>query len=62
MKICELKIKGSGNLTAIVNALLANGYEVQTAVRWKEFPETGVDYFCVAVFDTTEKGGADNDR
>ena len=58
MKICELKIKDTASVNSITQALLQNGYEVQSAVMWKEFPQTGVDCFMMAIFDnTTEKGG-----
>ena len=59
MKICELKIKDIASVNSITQTLLLNGYEVQSAVMWKEFPQTGIDCFMIAVFDrTTEKGGA----
>lgn len=56
MKICELKIQDAESMSKIVNALTLNGYMVQTAVIWKEWPYTGVDYFMIAIFDNpTEK-------
>lgn len=58
MKICELKIKDMASVNSITKALLLNGYEVQSAVMWKEFPQTGIDCFIVAIFDRpTEKCG-----
>lgn len=58
MKICELKIKDMASVNSITQALLLNGYEVQSAVMWKEFPLTGIDCFMIAIFDhPTEKGG-----
>ena len=58
MKICELKMKDTASMSAIVQALSLNGYTVQTAVKWKEFPQTGIEHFCVAVLEnSTEKGG-----
>lgn len=51
MKICELKFKDSRSLGDVVHALTVNGYTIQTAVVWKEFPQTGIDYFMIAVFD-----------
>lgn len=61
MKICELKIKDAASMNNIVNALTLNGYVVQTAVMWKDFPQTGIDCFMIAIFDhPTEKGGAEN--
>lgn len=57
-KICELKIKDMASVNSITQALLSNGYEVQSAVMWKEFPQTGIDCFMIAIFDhPTEKGG-----
>ena len=35
--------------------LTANGYTVQTAVIWKEFPNTGIDCWQIAIFDKEEK-------
>ena len=58
MKICELKIKDMASVNSITQALLLNGYAVQSAVKWKEYPQTGVDCFMIAIFDhPTEKGG-----
>ena len=58
MKICELKIKNAASLNLITQALLLNGYEVQSSVIWKEFPQTGIECFMIAIFDhPTEKGG-----
>lgn len=58
MKICELKIKDAASMSSIVQAVTLNGYTVQTAVMWKEFPQTGIDCFMIAIFDhQTEKGG-----
>lgn len=55
-KICELKIKDMASVNSITQALLLNGYEVQSAVMWKEFPQTGIDCFMIAIFDhPTEK-------
>ena len=56
-KICELKIKDMASVNSITQALLLNGYEVQSAVMWKEFPQTGIGCFMIAIFDhPTEKG------
>ena len=52
MKICELKIKDMASVNSITKALLLNGYRVQSAIMWKEFPQTGIDCFIVAIFDT----------
>ena len=47
----ELKIKDVASLNQIVEALSRNGYTLQTAVRWKMFPESGIDYFVVKVLE-----------
>lgn len=51
MKICELKIKDAQSLTDIIEALLKNGYEVQSAAVYKEYPYSGIDYFMIAIFE-----------
>ena len=51
MKICELKIKDMASVNSITQALLLNGYEVQSAVMGKEFPHTGIDCFMIAIFE-----------
>lgn len=59
MKVCELKIKDMTSVNSITQALLLNGYKVQSAVMWKEFPQTGIDCFMIAIFDhSTEKDSA----
>ena len=50
-KICELKIKDMASVNSITQALLLNGYEIQSSVMWKEFPQKGVDCFMIAIFD-----------
>ena len=58
MKICELKIKDIASVNSITQVLLLNGYEVQSAVMWKESPQTRIDCIMIAVFDrTSEKRG-----
>ena len=58
LKVCELKIKDIASVNSITQALLMNGYKVQTAVVWKEFPLKGMDYYMIAIFDRrAEKGG-----
>ena len=60
MKICELKIKDMASVNSITQALLLNGYEVQSGIMWKEYPQTGIDCFMIAILDnTTEKGGTE---
>lgn len=56
MKICELIISDIKSVNAIVEALCTNGYTVQTAVSWKQFPEKGIEAFHVAIFDKPPKG------
>jgi hypothetical protein len=45
--VMEIKVPDKGRLADMIDALHANGYSVQTAIVWKEPPETGVDYFIV---------------
>ena len=52
----ELKIKDVRSLNMLVEALSLNGYKLQTAVVWKQFPKNGIDYFAMKV-----EGGDDND-
>lgn len=48
-EIMELKIKDSASLNMIVEALTRNGYHLEIATKWKEWPQSGIDYFCVLV-------------
>ena len=51
-KICELKItEGADSLKELVYHLTANGYTVQTAAVYKEFPLHGIDHWSIAIFD-----------
>ena len=55
-KLCEIKITaGAESFKELVHQLTANGYVVQTAVVWKEFPKTGIDYWMIAIFDKESK-------
>lgn len=45
----ELKIKDSASLNMIVESLTRNGYNLEIATKWKEWPQSGIDYFCVLV-------------
>lgn len=45
----ELKIKDSASLNMIVEALTRNGYHLEISTKWKECPQSGIDYFCVLV-------------
>lgn len=47
--VMELKIKDSASLNMIVEALTRNGYHLEIATKWKEWPQNGIDYFCVLV-------------
>ena len=60
MKLCELKIDAMADLLKLLEALVHQGYRVDIAPTWKQFPERGVDYFAVAIFRDGEDGGADN--
>jgi hypothetical protein len=54
-KLCEIKVDRADSLKEMVYHLTANGYEVQTAVIWKEFPNTGIDCWQIAIFDKEKK-------
>ena len=50
-KLCEIKVDRKDSLQELCYHLTANGYLVQTAVVWKEFPKTGIDYWMIAIYD-----------
>lgn len=54
-KLCEIKVDRKDSLQELVYHLTANGYRVDTAVVWKEFPNMGIDYWMIAIFDKEEK-------
>ena len=55
-KLCEIKVTaGADSLKELVFNLTANGYMVQTAPVYKEFPKTGLDYWMIAIFDKEDK-------
>lgn len=54
-KLCEIKVDRADSLKELVYHLTANGYEVQTAVIWKEFPASGIDYWQIAIFEKEKK-------
>jgi hypothetical protein len=54
-KICELKVDRKDSLQELCYHLTANGYAVQTAVVWKEFPNTGIDHWQIAICEEEEK-------
>ena len=54
-KLCEIKVDRADSLKELCYHLTANGYTVQTAVIWKEFPGTGIDCWQIAIFDKEEK-------
>jgi hypothetical protein len=54
-KLCEIKVDRADSLKELCYHLTANGYTVQTAVIWKEFPNTGIDCWQIAIFDKEEK-------
>ena len=39
----------------LTRVLLLNKYEVQSAVVYKDFPNTGIDYFIVGIFIVENK-------
>lgn len=50
-KLCEIKVDRKDSLQELVYHLTANGYRVDTAVVWKEYPNSGIDYWMIAIFD-----------
>ena len=51
-KLCEIKVtEGAESFKELVYQLTANGYRVDTAPVYKEFPKTGLDYWMIAIFD-----------
>lgn len=55
-KLCEIKVtEGADSLKELAYQLTSNGYTVQVAPVWKEFPKTGIDYWMIAIFDNEEK-------
>jgi hypothetical protein len=50
-KLCEIKVDRADSLKELCYHLTASGYTVQTAVIWKEFPNTGIDCWQIAIFD-----------
>ena len=50
-KLCEIKVTRADSLKELVYHLTANGYKVQTSVIWKEFPNTSIDCWQIAIFD-----------
>ena len=54
-KLCEIKVDRKDSLQELTYHLTANGYTVQTAVVWKEYPNSGIDYWMIAIFDKEEK-------
>ena len=57
MKLCELKIDAMTDLLKLFEALVHQGYRVDIAPVHKQFPEQGIDYFAVAIFQDEEDGG-----
>ena len=54
-KLCELKVDRKDSLQELCYHLTANGYAVQTAVVWKEYPQTGIDYWQIAICEEEKK-------
>ena len=50
-KRCEIKVDRKDSLQELVYHLTANGYRVDTAAVWKEYPQSGIDYWMIAIFD-----------
>lgn len=54
-KLCEIKVTaGVESLNELARQLTANGYHVQMSPIWKEFPNTGVNYWMIAIFNKEE--------
>lgn len=55
-KLCEIKVtEGADSLKELVFQLTSNGYRVDVAPVYKEFPKTGLDYWMIAIFDKEQK-------
>jgi hypothetical protein len=54
-KLCEIKVDRKDSLQELTYHLTANGYQVQTAVVWKQWPQSGIDYWMIAIYDKEEK-------
>lgn len=55
-KLCEIKVtEGADSFKELVYQLTANGYRVDAAPVYKEFPKTGLDYWMIAIFDKEGK-------
>ena len=51
-KLCEIKVtEGAESFKELVFQLTANGYRVDAAPVYKEFPKTSLDYWMIAIFD-----------
>ena len=51
-KLCEIKVtEGADSFKELVLQLTSNGYRVDAAPVYKEFPKTGLDYWMIAIFD-----------
>ncbi len=51
MKLCEIKVDTAASLKELTYHLTANGYTVQTAVVWHEYPRNGIKHWQIAIFD-----------
>ena len=54
-KLCEINVSRADSLKELIYHLTDNGYIVQAAVIWKEFPNSGIDHWQIAVFDDSEE-------
>jgi hypothetical protein len=55
-KLCEIKVTaGAESFKELVHQLTANGYRVDAAPVYKEYPNTGLVYWMIAIFDKEEK-------
>ena len=54
-KLCEVKVDNADSLKELCYHLTKNGYTVQTAVIWHEYPRSGIKYWQIAIFEKDKK-------
>lgn len=54
-KLCEITVDRADSLKELTYHLTVNGYVLETAVVWKEYPRDGIDHWQIAVFDDSEE-------
>lgn len=53
-KVCELKIGDMSSLRDLVAVLVHNGYDVQVAPVYGEYPLTAIDHYAVRIGKKSE--------